>query len=55
MLRRLSNAGYYGLIAELDGRIVGSVYLDEHADYWDALACCGCRETDEEKKKKRSL
>jgi hypothetical protein len=30
----------------------GSVYLDEHADYWDALACCGCR-SDEQKRKGR--
>ncbi len=21
----------------------GAAYLDTHADYWDALACCGCR------------
>jgi GNAT superfamily N-acetyltransferase len=27
--RRLSNACYYGVIAEIDGRIVGSAFLDE--------------------------
>ena len=29
--RRLSHAGYYGVIAELEGRIVGSAFLDERA------------------------
>src|SRR5438477_2409552 len=29
--RRLSHASYYGVIAELDGRIVGSAFLDERA------------------------
>src|SRR5215510_8612274 len=27
--RRLSHSAYYGVIAELDGRIVGSAFLDE--------------------------
>jgi GNAT superfamily N-acetyltransferase len=27
--RRLSHAGYYGVVAELEGRIVGSAFLDE--------------------------
>ena len=27
--RRLSHPAYYGVVAELEGRIVGSVFLDE--------------------------
>lgn len=27
--RRLSHAGYYGVVAELEGRVVGSAFLDE--------------------------
>jgi GNAT superfamily N-acetyltransferase len=30
--RRLSNAACYGVVAELEGRIVGSVFLDERSD-----------------------
>src|SRR5262245_24233562 len=33
--RRLSHASYYGVVAELDGRIVGSAFLDERL----AIAC----------------
>ena len=29
--RRFSRAGYYGVVAELEGRIVGSVFLDERS------------------------
>ena len=29
--RRFSRAGYYGVVAELEGRIVGSIFLDERS------------------------
>jgi hypothetical protein len=29
--RRFSHAGYYAVVAELEGRIVGSVFLDERS------------------------
>lgn len=29
----------------------GAAHLPEHADFWDALACCGCRYYDPETKK----
>jgi hypothetical protein len=32
----------------------GAVALDKHADYWDALACCGCRVDPDDRIKKKA-